>query len=92
MATTGGSRDRLCRRAQPWGARARQVCHILSGRLHHIHLNATVEAVYNDGEQVMVQCAGKDPMAFDHVIFASQANQALRMLRDPSAAEVPRRR
>ena len=94
-ATKGMGHRRLTGPAVPtrasWEACALQVCQILSSRLHHIHLNATVEAVYNENDQVMVQCAGKDTIAFDHVIFASQANQALRMLRDPSTAEVPRR-
>ena len=66
----------------------REVCTTLSSRLTHVHLKASVEAVYNDGDGVVVKCAGHAPVAFDYVIFASQANQALRMLRDPSAKEV----
>ena len=53
-----------------------------------MHLNAAVEEVYNTEAGVAIKCVGRDALVFDYVIFASQANQALRMLRDPSPEEV----
>ncbi|SDM01060.1 Predicted NAD/FAD-binding protein [Geoalkalibacter ferrihydriticus] len=52
-----------------------------------IHLKAGVEKVFRDREGVRLQFADGSAQRFDQVVIASHADQALRMLGDPSAEE-----
>lgn len=50
------------------------------------HGGITIDAVRPDGDGVTVRCAGSD-LRFDHVVLATQANHARRLLADADAAE-----
>jgi len=56
----------------------------LTGR---IRLGASVAAVRRFSDRVEVICQAAPPETFDHVIFACHADQALRMLADPTPIE-----
>ena len=69
----------------------RQVCQVLSASVKEIHLSTPVTAIYDTPDagrpRLTVQTAAGDKHEFDHVVIASQANQALRMLQDATPAE-----
>jgi len=50
------------------------------------HLNSPVSSVTRDTEGVTVEVAG-EPQRFDQVVFACHSDQALGMIKDPTAAE-----
>lgn len=52
-----------------------------------VRLNAPVARVLRTGEGVRVEVEGEGPQVFDEVVIAAHADQALRMLGDPSADE-----
>ncbi|PLX74188.1 MAG: amine oxidase, partial [Desulfuromonas sp.] len=52
-----------------------------------IHLQAGVEAVERDSDHVRVHLADGEPKRFDQVVVATHADQALRLLRDPTDME-----
>ena len=52
-----------------------------------LRLNAPVEWARRLPDQVLVKARGERPHAYDQVVFACHADQALRALRDPSPAE-----
>ena len=52
-----------------------------------IHLDSPVRSVSRDGEKVIVRLDG-DTLEFDKVIFATHADQTLKLLADPSPSEV----
>ncbi|WP_028577059.1 NAD(P)/FAD-dependent oxidoreductase [Desulfomicrobium escambiense] len=52
-----------------------------------VRLNAPVAKVLRTGEGVRVEVEGDGPQVFDEVVIAAHADQALRMLGDPSADE-----
>jgi len=52
-----------------------------------IRLNTPVESVHREQNAVIVKASGGKEEHFDYVFFACHSDQALQMLRDPSAAE-----
>lgn len=52
-----------------------------------IRLGAAVQSVVRDPGKVLVRCYGGQPEEFDHVIFATHSDDALRLLGDPTAQE-----
>ncbi len=69
----GGSARYVERLVEPWRDRVR--------------LDSPVERVRRRADGVIVQARGREPERFDHVFLACHADQALRMLADPSAEE-----
>lgn len=53
----------------------------------HIHLNRGVNKVWRNGHQVIVQDIHGDQQAYDDVVFACHADQALNIIIEPSADE-----
>jgi predicted NAD/FAD-binding protein len=51
---------------------------------HNIHLSTPVQSVSRQGKDVIIN----DQHIFDHVVFACHANQALKILKDPSEQEL----
>lgn len=58
---------------------------LLAGRFT-FHGGMQVESVRRDGDAVSLRCAGSD-LRFDHVVLATQANHARRLLADAAAPE-----
>nr|WP_321465357.1 FAD-dependent oxidoreductase [uncultured Desulfobulbus sp.] len=52
-----------------------------------IRLKASVERVYRTGEGVVVERADQSPERYDQVVIATHADQALRLLGDPTPEE-----
>jgi predicted NAD/FAD-binding protein len=52
-----------------------------------LELGAGVEGVTRTAAGVQVECAGRPPKAYDEVVFASHAPQALELLKDATALE-----
>lgn len=52
-----------------------------------LHLSSPVSRVERVDAQVLVSVDGRQPLAFDHVVLANHADQALRILADPTEAE-----
>lgn len=52
-----------------------------------IHLRSPIETVRRHAEHVDVVPRQAEPQRFDHVVFACHADQALRMLAEPTATE-----
>ena len=50
----------------------------------NIHLNTPVNSVQRKGDQVIIN----EDQFFDHVVFACHANQALKILKDPTEQEL----
>jgi predicted NAD/FAD-binding protein len=73
MTVTGGSREYVRALIRPFRDR--------------VHLNTPVEWVERHGSCVTVKARGRAAQNFDHVILACHSDQALALLRDPSAAE-----
>ncbi len=59
---------------------------LLAG-IEQVHCAAKVEAVWWDDTAAWLQLEGAAPLRFDHIVLAAQANQARRLLRNPSTAE-----
>lgn len=69
------------------GGSARYVERLTAAWRDRIHLGCPVDLVRRMPEGVQVHVRGRPPERFDHVFLACHADQALRMLADPSAAE-----
>jgi uncharacterized protein len=69
------------------GGSARYVEALTAPFRERIRLNAPVDSITRSGEHVEVMAAGAQPERYDHVIVATHSDQALRLLRDPSARE-----
>lgn len=69
------------------GGSARYVDALTKGWRDRIRLNAPVELVRRRPGGVQLQVRGRPPEAFDHVFLACHADQALRLLADPSREE-----
>lgn len=52
-----------------------------------VRLNSPVHCVRRSAHAVEIALRGRPPESFDHVVFACHADQALRMLADPTTAE-----
>lgn len=70
---TGGSRQYVDRLVSPFRDR--------------IKLGSAVEWVQRWSERVLVKCRGEEAERFDHVFIACHADQALKILADPSEQE-----
>ena len=60
---------------------------ILAGFRGEVRTSCPVRSVRREPRAVIVRCAGGSAERFDHAILACHADQALRMLEDPSPAE-----
>jgi predicted NAD/FAD-binding protein len=78
-------------RRVPWltlrGGSRQYVRAILDGFRGEVRLSSPVERVSRPGGKVEVKARGGATERFDHAILACHADQALRMLADPSPAE-----
>lgn len=70
----GGSSDYISRMQQSW----QQV---------EVELNADIKGIRRDAEGVEIRLNGQGSRRFDQVVIATHADQALRLLTDPSDAE-----
>lgn len=80
-------RDRPQWRTVTGGSR-RYVEKLVAGFRERIRLRCPVRAIRRHADYVEVQASGAEPERFDRVVIAAHADQALRMLADPSAAEL----
>jgi len=69
------------------GGSARYVERLVAPWRHRIRLNCAVTQVRRAGDGVWVSAPGAPPTRYDHVFFACHADEALRLLADPSPAE-----
>jgi predicted NAD/FAD-binding protein len=69
------------------GGSARYVEKLVAPWRHRIRLDCAVERVRRVADGVLVQARGEASQHFDHVFFACHADEALRLLADPTAAE-----
>jgi len=69
------------------GGSARYVDRLIAPWRDRIRLRSPVERIRRRAEGVDVQVRGEPPQAFDHVFLACHADQALRLLADPTRAE-----
>jgi len=78
-------------RAVPWltirGGSRQYVRAILDGFRGEVRTSCPVERVSRPGDGVLVKPRGAAEERFDHVVLACHADQALRMLADPSPVE-----
>jgi predicted NAD/FAD-binding protein len=81
-----GFRDRPRWRTVTGGSR-RYVEAITAGWGERLRLSTPVTAVARRGDHVLVTPKGGPPERFDEVVIAAHADQALRMLADPTPAE-----
>ena len=69
------------------GGSARYVEALTAPFAHRIRLRAPVRAIERAEDHVLLTVRGADSMCFDHIVVATHSDQALSMLRDPSARE-----
>jgi len=69
------------------GGSARYVERLVAPFCSRIRLSSRVELIRRRPDAVTVQVRGREPERFDHVFLACHADQALRMLADPSHEE-----
>jgi len=69
------------------GGSARYVAALSAPFAHRIRLRAPVSAIERAQDDVLVTVGGAAPMRFDHVVLATHSDQALTLLRDPTARE-----
>ncbi len=69
------------------GGSARYVEQLVAPFRDRIRLNSPVERIQRRPDGVTLQVRGRAPERFDHVFLACHADQALRLLADPSRAE-----
>lgn len=69
------------------GGSARYVERLVAPWRERIRLNCPVELVQRRADHVLLYVRGEPAARFDHVFLACHADQALRLLGDPSAAE-----
>jgi predicted NAD/FAD-binding protein len=69
------------------GGSARYVEPLVAPWRERIRLNSPVERIRRRPDGVMVHVRGREPQRYDHVFLACHADQALRMLADPSREE-----
>jgi uncharacterized protein len=69
------------------GGSARYVERLVAPFRERIRLNSPVEQIRRRPDGVMLHVRGREPQRFDHVFLACHADQALRMLADPSPEE-----
>jgi len=60
---------------------------LVAGHRHRIRLNAPVESVFRTRSHVDVKVRGQESERFDHVFIACHADQALKLLKNPSESE-----
>jgi predicted NAD/FAD-binding protein len=69
------------------GGSARYVERLVAPFRDRIRLGSPVERIQRRSDAVFVKVRGREPERFDHVFLACHADQALRMLADPSREE-----
>ncbi len=69
------------------GGSARYVEKLVAPLRGRIRLNSPVQSIRRGPDGVRVQVRGREAERFDHVFLACHADQALRLLADPSPAE-----
>lgn len=69
------------------GGSARYVEKLVAPFRHRIRLNVPVESLRRLPDRVMVQARGAEAERFDHAFVACHADQALRLLADPTPLE-----
>jgi predicted NAD/FAD-binding protein len=69
------------------GGSARYVERLVAPFRSRIRLSSRVERIRRQRDAVMVHVRDREPERFDHVFLACHADQALRMLADPSREE-----
>lgn len=69
------------------GGSARYVEALAAPFAHRIRLRSPVSAIERREDHVLVTGRGAPTMRFDHVVLATHSDQALALLRDPSARE-----
>ena len=60
---------------------------LVRGHRDRIRLSTPVESISRLGDGVQVRASGCEPQRFDYVFIAAHADQALKMLADPTQAE-----
>jgi predicted NAD/FAD-binding protein len=66
---------------------AREYVRKISGSLNDVKLNCGVKSVKRSADKVFITDDNGDTHSFDHVVFASHADETLAMLEDPSKEE-----
>lgn len=69
------------------GGSARYVDAMMERLGNHTHLNSPVTSVVRQQDKVLVT-VNDEPQEFDQVVFACHSDQALKMIQDPTAAEL----
>ncbi|MEP1215990.1 MAG: FAD-dependent oxidoreductase [Marinobacter sp.] len=69
------------------GGSARYVDAMMGRLENHTHLNSPVTSVVRQQDRVLVTVNGEQ-QAFDQVVFACHSDQALEMIKDPTATEL----
>jgi predicted NAD/FAD-binding protein len=69
------------------GGSARYVERLVAPWRHRIRLGCAVTQVRRTGDGIWLSARGAAPTRYDHVFFSCHADQALRLLADPSHAE-----
>ncbi|HUO78598.1 MAG TPA: FAD-dependent oxidoreductase [Steroidobacteraceae bacterium] len=69
------------------GGSARYVERLVAPFRKRIRLNSPVERIRRRPDGVMLQVRGREPVRYDHVFLACHADQALRLLADPTPEE-----
>lgn len=69
------------------GGSARYVERLVKPWRHRVRLNTPVESVRRHSDEVQLTARGHRPELYDHVFLACHADQALRLLADPSPQE-----
>ena len=70
------------------GGAARYIDAMLSSRPFEVRINSPVRQLIRGREQVAVLAGRNGPERFDHIVVAVHADQALRMLTDPTPSEI----
>jgi predicted NAD/FAD-binding protein len=69
------------------GGSNRYVEKLVKGHRDSIHLNSPVQSIRRSPAGVELKINGSEPLHFDQVFLACHSDQALQMLKDPSAEE-----
>ncbi len=69
------------------GGSSSYIAPLCKGFENKIHLNAAVEQVLRENEQVKIKVAGQGWQSFDEVVFACHSDQAKALLSDINSAE-----
>ena len=59
----------------------------LSRKYSHVNCGANIKAVYSSGSKVIVELEGGEKREFDHVVLATEAFSALKLLKEPTVQQ-----